>query len=57
MRKLESFKSEIFTKEEMKKINGGLVNAGPTKTNCDGTTTQLPDCSYVQDCGDRDNID
>lgn len=57
MRKLESFKKEIFTKEEMKTIKGGLIYASPTKTKCKGTTTGLPDGTRVQDCGDSDNID
>lgn len=62
MRKLESFKKEIFTKEEMKTIKGGKkgnfrhYEAG-TKSKCDGTTTALPGGGLHLDCGDDDNVD
>lgn len=58
MKKLEDFKGSLFTKEQMKKTKGGLVYLSDvTKTNCNGTTTSMPDCSVVQDCPDTSSGD
>lgn len=56
MKKLESFKKELHTKEAMKKISGGRM-ADTTKTRCDGTTTSMPDCSTALDCPDTSGYD
>lgn len=57
MKKLESFKKDLFSKETMKKIKGGQKMADVTKTRCDGTTTSMPDCSLVLDCPDTTSGD
>ncbi|UUC45352.1 hypothetical protein [Flavobacterium cerinum] len=57
MKKLESLKKELFTREEMKTIKGGLIYADFTKTKCKGIVTNLPDGTREQDCGDDDNVD
>ena len=57
MKKLESFKKDLFSKEAMKKVKGGRMAMDATKTNCDGTTTSMPDCSKVQDCPDTSGFD
>ena len=54
MKKLQDFEGVLFTKEEMKKVKGGLAMA--TKTRLTGTTTTVNGTTSLE-CGDNDNID
>lgn len=54
MKKLEDFKGALFTKEAMKKVNGGLADA--TKTRLTGTTTTVDGVTSLEH-GDTSNVD